>query len=95
MPAEVLTSDDLTAALAPILEELAYLKAATPSRLTTSQACEFLNVSPKTLKRMRDDGRLKGAEKPGHSVFYDRNELIAYRKSKGISPEYIALQIAS
>lgn len=43
--------------------------------LTTAQAAALLNVSPVTVKRWCQQGKVKGAIKPGHDWLIPRESL--------------------
>lgn len=50
--------------------------------LTTVQAAEFLNLSPRTLEKMRITGEGPPYHKHGNRVFYTLPELIAWSNAR-------------
>jgi excisionase family DNA binding protein len=85
MAARVLTDDDLE----PLRRELAELRALVsgrPGLLTTEEAAEVVDVTPKTIRAWVADGRLRVEKRRGRRLFFREEDVRAARSAGSDTP---------
>jgi predicted site-specific integrase-resolvase len=50
--------------------------------ISTNEVCELLNISKNNLHQIQYRGQIKWIEKRGKSVFYDREQVEAYKAKR-------------